>query len=173
MFEDCPQKIETPRLIIRLAKESDLIDLLDLHSRDDVNQYLPYTTWTSWHDAVEWFGRVQQRRSEQQAQQYSIDIKNRTTTEFVGSCIVFNFDQKERSAEFGYVLHPNHWGKGLMLEAMTMFTQELQRKIGLRSLKASVESPNLSSLKLLSTLGFAHDFTTHDEVALQHWVKKY
>ncbi len=170
MFDRCPSHLLTERLAIRLTQESDLPALYKLHSIESVNQYLPYQTWTSHNDAKEWFDRVEQRRREAQAEQYSIVLKSNGS--LVGTCIVFGFDDVANSAEFGYVLHPDHWGKGVMYEAMSSFVPTLTADLGLKTLKASVESDNTASLALLKKLGFVHHHSSQKEgsVALEHWL---
>ena len=173
MFEHCPKKLETERLVIKLATKADLSKIHSLHSIDAVNQYLPYTTWLSYQDALDWFERVENRRETKEAEQYSIALKS--DSEFIGSCIVFGFDSSEASAEIGYVLHPDYWGQGYMLEAMESFFRVLQEDLSLKQLKASVEQPNIASSGLLNKLGFIHTDTSIEEsgVALQHWTKTY
>ena len=171
MFKHIPTQLESTRLMIHRLKEIDLKDVYALHKTEVVNQYLPYTTWTSYQDAQDWFERVQLRRSQGDAEQFAIKLKTDQT--FIGSCIVFGFDPEVASAEFGYVLHPDHWGHGYMLEAMQMFISTLQERLNLRVLKASVEEPNVASSGLLKKLEFALTDTSVEEsgVRLQHWVK--
>ena len=173
MFELCPKQLESSRLVIKLASKDDLPDIHAMHCIEEVNQYLPYTTWLSYQDALDWYERVDDRRAKKEAEQYSIALK--TDSQFIGSCIVFGFDSNTASLEIGYVLHPNYWGEGYMLEAMKIFFSTLQEDLSLKLLKASVEEPNVASSGLLKKLGFALKHTSVEEsrVRLQHWVKAF
>ena len=102
-----------------------------------------------------------------------IHSMHRIDSRLIGSCIVFGFDASQASVEVGYVLHPDFWGQGYMLEAMQAFIGALQERLNLRQLKASVEEPNVASSKLLKKLGFSHSNTSVEEsgVVLHHWAK--
>ncbi|MFM7335404.1 MAG: GNAT family N-acetyltransferase, partial [Tabrizicola sp.] len=57
--------------------------------------------------------------------------------------------------EVGFILHPEHWGQGLGLEAMEAVIAELEADLpGLPALTAEVDPRNVSSLRLLAKLGF-------------------
>ena len=171
MFELCPKNLETARLVIRLTTKQDLPEIHSMHRIEAVNQYLPYTTWKSYQDAQDWYQRVESRRNKKEAEQYSVSLQN--DSRLIGSCIVFGFDASQASVEVGYVLHPDFWGQGYMLEAMQAFIGALQERLNLRQLKASVEEPNVASSKLLKKLGFSHSNTSVEEsgVVLHHWAK--
>jgi ribosomal-protein-alanine N-acetyltransferase len=170
MYDLCPPQLKTSRLSLRFTCEQDLPDIYAMHSIDEVNRYLPYTTWTKYQDALDWFARLQLRRAQAEAQQYIISLD--ADTSYIGSCIVFGFDESDASIEIGYVLHPDHWGKGYMFEAMRVFVDSLRQQLQAKRIKASVEQPNIASLALLRKLGFHHSHTTTEanNIQLQHWV---
>ena len=63
--------------------------------------------------------------------------------------------------EIGFLLHPDHWGKGLALEAMTAVIAHLEAVFSaLPQLTAEVDPRNAASLRLLAKLGFQE---THRE----------
>lgn len=52
------------------------------------------------------------------------------------------------------MLHPDHWGKGLALEAMTAVIAYLFGASDVKELTADVDPRNEASLRLLGRLGF-------------------
>lgn len=57
--------------------------------------------------------------------------------------------------EVGYILHPDHWGKGLAREAMEAVIAHLAAHLpDLTELTAEVDPRNAASLRLLQKLGF-------------------
>jgi len=55
----------------------------------------------------------------------------------------------------GYILHPDHWGQGLALEAVTAAIDHVFETPGdLESLSADVDPDNAASIRLLERLGF-------------------
>ena len=57
--------------------------------------------------------------------------------------------------EVGFLLHPDHWGKGLAFEAMTAVIAHVEAEFpALPELTAEVDPRNAASLRLLDRLGF-------------------
>ncbi len=57
--------------------------------------------------------------------------------------------------EVGFILHPDHWGKGLAREAMEAVIAHLEATFpDLPQLTAEVDPRNAASLRLLGRLGF-------------------
>ncbi|MEO0368522.1 MAG: GNAT family N-acetyltransferase [Pseudomonadota bacterium] len=171
MIEQIQLSLETRQLALRVMRETDLPNVYQLHSIDVVNQYLPYQTWQGYQDALDWYEKVKLRRATSEAEQFV--IIERGENKLIGTIIVFGFDKAERTIEVGYVLHPDHWGQGLMQEALQSFLSVLEKALSLSAVQAVVEQPNTASLKLLSKLDFTHINTRVDEqgIRLEDWIK--
>ena len=59
-----------------------------------------------------------------------------------------------RVPEVGFILHPDHWGKGLASEAMAAVVRRVFGRFAVAALEADVDPRNAGSLKLLARLGF-------------------
>ena len=59
-----------------------------------------------------------------------------------------------RFPEIGFILHPDYWGRGFAGEALALVLQRAFDVHGLPKVAADVDPRNVSSLKLLSRLGF-------------------
>lgn len=59
-----------------------------------------------------------------------------------------------RVPEIGYILHPDHWGKGYAREAMAAVIAHLFATRGLEKIIADVDPRNKASIGLLLRLGF-------------------
>ena len=147
--------LKTQRLEIRRLIHSDLSDILDIHSVQKVNRFIPYQTWQNMDDALTWFDYVEQRRADDIAEQFV--IIRLSDQRLVGTCLAFDFDAQRKEIEFGYVLSPKHWGQGYLVEAMQGFTAALSDTLALNSVKACVDKANTASLNLLTKLGFEVD----------------
>jgi ribosomal-protein-alanine N-acetyltransferase len=71
------------------------------------------------------------------------------TKELIGTAMLFNFDLEARHAEIGYVLHPDHWGKGYGTEAISMMDAFAFDILHLHKLHAQVVEANTGSLRVL------------------------
>lgn len=144
-------QLETERLSIRPALESDLQSVYLIHKEPIVNRYLPYHTWDSFADAQAWYARVERRRKDI-AEQFVIMLKGSDT--LIGTCIVFVQESDSEDFELGYVLAKQHWGKGYMFEALNEFVPAIAASLKLSRLYAVIQSDNAQSLALIAKLGF-------------------
>jgi [ribosomal protein S5]-alanine N-acetyltransferase len=56
--------------------------------------------------------------------------------------------------EIGFILHPDHWGKGLVTEAMAVVVAHIFASHPVPALTADVDPRNAASLRVLEQLGF-------------------
>ena len=75
----------------------------------------------------------------------------------IGTCTLAQLDPKNRRAEVGFILHPDHWRRGYMREAMGALIGFAFGELGLNRLEADVDPRNAPSLALLETLGFRRE----------------
>ena len=59
-----------------------------------------------------------------------------------------------RLPEIGYILHPEHWGRGLAREALSAVLPRLFATFEIDEVVAEVDPRNAASLRLLARLGF-------------------
>jgi ribosomal-protein-alanine N-acetyltransferase len=149
----CDFHLETERLVIRPAVQTDIKSVYQIHIDEETNRYLPYITWRSWSDALAWYARVEKRRGEGVAEQFV--IINKGDSVLVGTCIVFIHEPDDTNLELGYALSKAHWGKGIMFEALNTFVPAVAKVLSLSRLLAIIQRENASSIKLIGKLGFA------------------
>ncbi len=157
--------VSTPRLTLRRVTRDDLPDLLAVNGDDAVTRFLPYATWQTLADGEAWFARMAALQADGGAAQYVIE--RREPRRVIGSCLLFRHEPASARAEIGYVLGREHWGQGLMLEAMRGFVAHAFGPLGLRRLEADVNPLNGASVRLLERLGFVRE-----GLLRQRWVTK-
>lgn len=59
-----------------------------------------------------------------------------------------------RVAEIGFILHPDHWGRGLASEALGAIIPHVFASLPVERLEADVDPRNAASLRLLGKFGF-------------------
>ena len=75
--------------------------------------------------------------------------------QLVGSIGTIRGELEERySAEIGYVIGREHWGKGYASQAVQMMTDYLFEQTDLVRLAATVFAPNVASVKVLEKCGY-------------------
>jgi [ribosomal protein S5]-alanine N-acetyltransferase len=142
-------------LRVRLVRESDIEDLLDINGDDEVTRYLPYYSWRSLADGRTWYDRTYSFTATGEALQFV--IAELEMDRVVGSILLFRYDGKSESAELGYVMGQEYWKRGYTQEALSGLLSYAFRKYKLRSIKAVVDNENVASSSLLLKLGFTYE----------------
>ena len=84
-------------------------------------------------------------------------IARASDDQFLGTCGLFRWNRRWKSCTVGYELAQEAWGQGLMSEALNAALTWGFEGMGLNRIEAQVHPRNLSSLKLLSRLGFVEE----------------
>lgn len=81
-------------------------------------------------------------------------VVSRTTSEVIGTVMLFNFDKEANQAEIGYVFHKNHWGKGYGTESVALVSDFAFEALNLHKLHATVVDANIGSARILEKNGY-------------------
>lgn len=158
-------RIETPRLLLRPVSAADLRDLLEVSGDPEVTRFLPYETWQSLQDAEVWLERMEAMAAAGTGQVFV--LVRRSDTKVLGNLLLFKYDEGSQRVELGYVLGREHWGKGLMTEAITAACACAFDELGIRRIEAEVNPANVASCVLLTRVGF-----TFEGRLRKRWVAK-
>ncbi len=78
----------------------------------------------------------------------------KATEEIIGTAMIFNFDREANHAEFGYVFHSGHWGKGYGTDAVRLMSDFAFDILKLHKTHARVVHVNTGSARILEKNGF-------------------
>jgi ribosomal-protein-alanine N-acetyltransferase len=78
-------------------------------------------------------------------------------SKLIGTIVFWNIKKEHYRAEVGYILHPDHWGKGIMQEAITAVIDYGFKVMRLHSIEANVNPGNAASIKLLERNKFIRE----------------
>jgi [ribosomal protein S5]-alanine N-acetyltransferase len=148
-----------------LLEEADLPSLLAMNSDAQVTALLPYATWNSLADGKAWYERMRGIEAAGTALQFVVVSKSANVA--IGTCLLFRLEEASRRAELGYALGREHWGQGLMQEALAGLLSAAFDSMGLRRIEAEVNTRNAASAKLLARLGF-----TKEGLLRKRWIVK-
>ncbi|HMS66156.1 MAG TPA: GNAT family protein [Ignavibacteria bacterium] len=74
-----------------------------------------------------------------------------------GKFTLFNFNDRNRSAEFGYIVNPELRNKGIGSEMIRFFLNEIFTKTKFNKLYCQTAAFNTASVKMIEKLGFSKD----------------
>lgn len=137
---------ETERLILRRYKKDDLQDLFEYLSDMKVVEYEPYKPMTidETTENLEW--RI--------GTDEMIAVELKSSQKMIGN--VYMGKRDFESLEIGYVFNRNYWGKGYAAESCNALIEYAFSK-GIHRIYAECDPNNISSWKLLETLGFQRE----------------
>lgn len=81
-------------------------------------------------------------------------ILDAETNEFFGLAKLVIKDEKDQKAELGYMILPNHWGKGIASKVGKLLIETGRKQKEIDSLFAIIDPKNLPSRKILTNNGF-------------------
>jgi ribosomal-protein-alanine N-acetyltransferase len=88
---------------------------------------------------------------------YDWAIISKADGRMIGTCGFVRFDCPHNSAEIGYVLNPDHQGKGYMYEAARRVMQFGFSVLGLHRIEARYMTENLPSRRVMEKLGMTFE----------------
>jgi RimJ/RimL family protein N-acetyltransferase len=150
-----PIRLETPRLVLREFLPSDL-DAMDVYASDpEVVKYEPWGPNTK-EQTEQFLSAVlaSQREEPRNTFELAIELKG---TGLVGGCGMRILDAPNRTADLGYVLAREHWGKGYAPEAVAAFLEFAFKTLGLHRVWATMDTRNVRSKRVLEKVGMRQE----------------
>ena len=133
-------RLVTPRLVLRRAREEDLDALHAVLSHPAAMRY-----WsTPEYDSLDQTRAFLQTMITEHCDDFLVEHEGRV----IGKAGAW------QSLELGYILHPDHWGKGLAREAMEVLIPHLFAAHDAAQITAEVDPRNTASIALLTRFGF-------------------
>lgn len=136
-------EIRTERLLLRRARESDLADVNAFMAHAGAMQYWSTAPHRDLDQTRAWLRKMMDAPVGE-SEEFLIECNGRVIGE-VGSCPL---------PEFGFILHPDCWGRGIGYEAASAAIRHIFGVRGIAALTADVDPRNAGSLALLAKLGF-------------------
>jgi RimJ/RimL family protein N-acetyltransferase len=149
--------IFTDRLALRPFRDADLDALHAIHSRPDVVRYL-YWEPRSRDDAQE---MLQRRKLEvaiiREGEGLHLAADLRATGELIGQFNLFFVSQQHRLGEIGFVVHPDHHGRGYATEGIRPLIRLGFEELGLHRIIGRCDARNDASARVMERLGMRRE----------------
>lgn len=147
-----PETLPLPRLILRRPQLADAPALFACGSDPEVARYMDWTRVTTTEPGIE---RI--RRSDEcwAAGNYywviTLPAENHAVIGAI-SCSI-----EDQAAEFGFFLHPHHWGHGYATEAAQAIVAWALSQASLSRVWATCDTENLASMRVLEKAGLSRE----------------
>ncbi len=150
--------LETERLILRRFTLDDAQQAFDnWMSREKVTRYMTWQPYQNVEDVKGYIQYVIGTYEKPDAYYWAIEEKN--SGQVIGSISVIWLNEAVESAEVGYCLSDDFWGKGMMPEALNAVIRYLFDAVGLNRIQAGHDANNPNSGRVMEKCGMRYEGT--------------
>lgn len=149
-------ELRTDRLLLRKLGATDVNEIFVLRSNEDVLRYLGKEPIKTTKEAMEFIDSVNKNIAENESVLWGITLQNDPFI-VIGTICLWNLQKEHFRGEIGYVLHPGHWRKGIMKEAINCVCDYGFEKLGLHRIEALLSPENIASSSVLGRTGFVKE----------------
>lgn len=152
-------EIRTNRLYLRQFVEDDLANVFKGLSHPDIIKYygVSYHSLEATKAQMDFFAGLEENETGIWWAVCSPD-----NSEFYGAGGLNDLKKEHKKAEIGFWLLSDHWGKGIMLEAIPLICNYGFEALGLHRIEGIVETKNSNCKKAMAKLNFSHEGTMID-----------
>lgn len=160
------EKLETDRLYLREFKEEDWSAVHKYASLEHVSRNQPWGPNTI-EETKAFVEEALADSAKSPRTRYIFAIVLKESKELIGAVEITIRSVANKSGEIGYIVNPDHWGKGIATEAASMMIGFGFGKLGLHRIYATCAPGNKGSRKVLEKLGMRFEGRMRDHILLK------
>ena len=151
--------LRTDRLILRPYCADDLSAVYDIQSRPEVTRYLLFDVRNLDQVRVALEERIQAGRPDHDGDRLilALAVVLPETESVIGDVVLFWQSREHRQGELGYMLHPDHGGRGYATEAARTVLRLGFENYGLHRIVGRIDARNAPSARVLEHLGMRRE----------------
>jgi ribosomal-protein-alanine N-acetyltransferase len=147
--------LTTERMVLRELRPSDAAPVFALRSDALVMQHVPRPLARTMEDAEALITLINTTVAASDAVQWAMTLKGDDT--FMGLIGFWRMEKEQYMAELGYTLARDHWGKGLISEAIATVVDFGFNTLGFHRVEAITRPENTGSIRALEKNGFVRE----------------
>jgi len=148
--------LETPRLLLREQTPADGPELFELRTNPEVMKYIDRKKPDSLEESLAVLQTMKEAQLKGLNLVWAIALKQEPE-KMIGNIGFWQTDAANHRAEIGYMLHPAHWRKGMISEALSKVIHFGFELVKLHSICANINPNNDASRQLLLKHGFVKE----------------
>ncbi len=149
-------ELKTERLLLRRLEKSDANEIFFLRSNEDVLRHLGKKPAATIQEAEEFIAQIDKNIDDNGSILWGIALQDDPSA-IIGTICLWNIRPEHFRSEIGYVLHPHHWRKGIMKEAINSVVDYGFNVLNLHSIEALLTPANIGSSAALESTGFVKE----------------
>ncbi len=149
-------RIETPRLNLRELTMDDLDDFYFFRTNEQVLRYIDREPMSHKEEAASFIQRIIDQVKNNETIIWVIELKD-MPGKMIGTITFWRVEKENLRAEIGYMIHPDHWNRGIASEAIGAVVDFGFKVMNLHSIEANINPANEGSRKVLLRSGFTKE----------------
>lgn len=147
--------LRTERLVLDAVADRDAEAIFAMRSDPECMRYVPRPLARSMSDAVAHIALIRSEQAANACLAWALRLEEEGTA--IGILSLLRFKPEHHRAEVGYMLAREHWGRGLMTEAVAAAVDHAFTVLGFHSIEGIVDPRNVGSCKVLEHVGFVRE----------------
>jgi ribosomal-protein-alanine N-acetyltransferase len=156
IYGDLPV-LETKRLVLRKITLQDLKDMHEYASNENVSKYVTWNRHRTLSETKEFILFILKHYKQKKITPWGIEYKE--NGKFIGTIDMVWWQPIHKSAEIGYALSQDYWGKGIMTEAAKKLITFGFEKMDLVRIQARCFTENIGSERVMVKSGMTYEGT--------------
>jgi RimJ/RimL family protein N-acetyltransferase len=149
--------MRTERLQLRPFNDGDLAVYHDIYRREDVTRYL-YVEPRTRDEALEMLARrMRETAIETEGDVLNLAIQLHDTPTLIGHVNLQFHSEVHRQGEIGFIIHPDHHGRGYATEASEAILRFGFEELGLHRIVGRCDGRNTASARVMERLGMRRE----------------
>jgi RimJ/RimL family protein N-acetyltransferase len=149
--------LETERLLLRPFAPDDFDALFDMHSRADVARYLYWDARNKDEVRTVLAKKVGSRAIHTEGDALVLAALLKETGQVIGDVTLIWRSREDRQGEIGFIIHPDHHGRGYATEAARVLLRLAFEDMKLHRVVGRLEGRNAASARVLERLGMRRE----------------
>ena len=147
--------LQTDRLLLRKIQPCDAMDMYEYACRPETSEYLTWEKHPYYSYTVELIRFFQREYAQGRYFDFAVVLKDEN--KMVGTVGFTSFDDKNRTAEVGYVINPSYHGRGIAPEALSAVINFAFCELDVNRVEAKYIVGNTPSLRVMEKCGMTHE----------------
>ena len=147
--------LETERLILRKVTIEDIQDMYLYGSDEEVSKYVTWNTHETIADTKGFVEFVLNKYENKQVSPWGIEYKG--NGKFIGTIDFVWWQTNNKTAEIGYVISKDYWGKGLTSEVAKEIIKFGFEKMDLVRIQARCDVENIGLARVMEKAGMSFE----------------
>ncbi len=144
--------LQSERLSFREINEKDIPEVMELRGNAENMKFIPRPLVTNEEEALAHINMILSKKEENDAVNWVITEKG--SNSLIGIIGFFRTQHEHFRSELGYMILPQHHGKGYVTEAIATVLAFGFNTLKLHSVNAIIDTNNLASARVLEKNGF-------------------